>query len=67
MKKNVLLMLLSGIMFISGGLALVSCDKDDADKNTLSVAPNSDISFEAANNADVVLTITTDASSWDFK
>ncbi len=35
-------------------------------KNTLSVSPNSAISFKDKDNADVTLTVTTNASEWNF-
>lgn len=62
-------MLLSGMVLISG--SFVSCDngpaEDENKTNTLEVAPSKSISFEASGNDDVVLAVTTDASSWDFK
>lgn len=60
-------MLLSGMMFLSGGF--VSCDNDDDDVNKvnkLDVAPSSSIQFNASGNQDVVLTVTTDAKSWSY-
>lgn len=59
-------MLISGMLFVSGGF--VSCDNDDdVDKvNTLAVAPASSIQFEASGNEDVVLTVSTDADSWSY-
>lgn len=66
MKRKPLLMLLSGILLVSGSLAFVSCDPDE-NENTLSVSPNDALTFQASGNDDVVLTITTNADSWDFK
>ncbi len=45
--------------------ALFSCQKAQ-EVNTLSVSPSAMIEFAAAGNDDVVLSVTTDASSWDF-
>lgn len=67
MKKS-LWMLLAGALAISS-VALVSCkDSEKVDKqNTLSVKPISDLSFKAADNEDVVLTVETDAESWSVE
>lgn len=65
MRKN-FLTFLSGLLCLSGGF--VSCDENDkVDKiNMLTVEPAETISFEASGNADVVLTVVTDAETWDF-
>ncbi len=62
-------MLLSGMMLVSGSFVFVSCDPEDPQEpmNTLSVLPSDDIAFNGEDNANVVLTITTDADSWDAK
>lgn len=67
MKRSIW-MLLAGVLAISSG-SLVSCKKSEkVDKqNTLSVKPASDISFKADGNEDVVLTIMTDAESWNVE
>lgn len=60
-------MLLTGMLFVSGGF--VSCDSDDDDVNkvnTLEVTPSSSIDFKASGNADVVLTVETDAQKWAY-
>lgn len=58
-------MLLSGMMFIAGGL--VSCENPDGGTNTLSVDPSEGLVFKAKDNGDVVLTVTTTAAEWDFE
>lgn len=45
--------------------ALLSCQKGE-EVNTLSVSPSAIIEFASAGNDDVVLSVTTDASSWEF-
>lgn len=39
----------------------------EGDANVLTVEPSADIMFEAEGNADVILTITTDAAEWAFE
>ena len=46
-------------------MASVSCTKE-AVKDTLSVQPSAALEFEATDNADVTLTVTTTADKWEF-
>lgn len=61
-------MLMAGMFAISSG-AFVSCKDsgEEATKNSLKVSPAADITFLAEGNEDVVLTVETDASSWNFE
>lgn len=60
-------------MVLTAGI-LLSCKKGGNENpqpeppgvNTLSVAPSSDITFDASGNADVTFTVTTDADAWEY-
>ena len=47
-------------------LGAASCSESGAEKDTLSVEPSAALLFEAAENTDVVLTVSTTAEQWDF-
>lgn len=58
-------MFLAGMLFVSGSLVSCGENSEDTDKvNTLKVLPSEAIAFKASGNADVALTVTTDAETW---
>lgn len=58
--------LISGLAaFMVAAMATVSCTKATV-QDTLSVQPSAALSFEATDNADVTLTVTTTAEKWEF-
>ena len=58
--------LISGLAaFMVAAMATVSCTKATV-QDTLSVQPSAALEFEATDNADVTLTVTTTADKWEF-
>lgn len=53
-------------MFMFLALGLASCSEDVEIKNSLSVSPDKALEFNAKENADVTLTVTTDADKWTY-
>lgn len=65
MKAKDLMKFFAGLSIAS--MALVSCqDQAALQANTLEVSPASAITFLSSGNEPVVLTVTTDADSWDY-
>jgi len=66
MKKRSLWMLLLAIAGFAG--AFTSCKSDEGTNkiNTLEVMPSATIQFKASGNEPVVLTVKTDAETWNF-
>ena len=66
MKKRSLWMLLLAIAGFAG--AFTSCKSDEGTNkiNTLDVMPSATIQFKASGNEPVVLTVKTDAETWNF-
>lgn len=62
--KHHILKFLSGMLVIP--MAIVSCTEEETlTENTLEVTPSETITFEATGNEPVILTVTTDAESWE--
>ena len=67
-KKNKICVLISLFIVISIPLVLITCgdDKDDEPSQiTLDASPSGSIAFEASGNENVIITITTNATTWE--
>ncbi len=68
MKRKPLLTLIAGILLVGAGFSSCGETPGVVDETiTLKVEPSSTISFEAKDNDDVILTVTTNAESWDVE
>lgn len=54
------------VLFMFLAVALFSCKEEVEIKNSLSVSPDTDMVFNASDNKDVTLTVTTDAERWSY-